>query len=257
MILLLSGEGPSDIGQSSHGGACRGDKFDPGPMALLIEQLLESCLNYQVLEHSRAHDADAVRFVDETTLGQWGRDAVKSQKEMLLPGERSPLGTIHFRKSALVLGRKAREIEVQENDCVVAVLSRDSDITQSSPRNIWQKHRDSMINGFLVAEFEGGVAMMPRPKSEAWLLCALKKKYHHFDSLEDEPGNDDSPKNLKRQLSEHLKGKSDTQSLNGLVVDGKIVAHQIQMPSFLAFRESLKQAASRCGLDISSLEMPS
>jgi len=44
-----------------------------------------------------------------------------------------------------------------------------------------------------------GVAMIPKPKSEAWLLCALKNKpYESCEKLEDRSGNDDSPNSLKK-----------------------------------------------------------
>lgn len=42
MILLLSGEGPSDIGSCMAAtGECEGEDFRPGPMALLIDRLVE------------------------------------------------------------------------------------------------------------------------------------------------------------------------------------------------------------------------
>ena len=46
--------------------------------------------------------------------------------------------------------------------------------------------------------------MIPKPKSEAWVLCALSKLYKECDELEDRSGNDNSPNSLKRELEELL-----------------------------------------------------
>jgi len=55
--------------------------------------------------------------------------------------------------------------------------------------------------GFKIEKFDRGVAMIPKPKSEAWLLCALRNKaYENCQKLEDRSGNDDSPNSLKKEL---------------------------------------------------------
>ncbi len=56
---------------------------------------------------------------------------------------------------------------------VIAVLFRDSDGTASSGRGLWEDKRKSIEDGFGEAGFDYGVPMIPKPKSEAWLLCAF------------------------------------------------------------------------------------
>jgi hypothetical protein len=58
MLFLLSGEGPTDIGSLDSDG-----HFTPGPMALLVDQVVASHWEYSILETN-----DAVRFVSEREL---------------------------------------------------------------------------------------------------------------------------------------------------------------------------------------------
>lgn len=252
MILLLSGEGATDIGQSARGGSCLGKEFQPGPMARLVEQLLESCLGYAILDHARQHDEVMLYFVDKSDLGRRAR-TLKNPKSQFLTGLESRTGTLFHRKSAYALALWAKEIEKEKNETVLAVFFRDSDGTQRCPRTNWHDKRDSIIQRFKQAEFNRGVPMIPKPKSEAWLLCALRHNYQHCESLEDESGNDNSPNNLKRQLEYHLGCQATREYLNELIVNGRIIARQIKMPSFEVFIKSLMQAAQHSGLDVSSL----
>jgi hypothetical protein len=41
--------------------------------------------------------------------------------------------------------------------------------------------------------------MLPKPKSEAWLLCAGQTVQHSHAALEDISGNDDSPNSAKNK----------------------------------------------------------
>ena len=252
MILLLSGEGRKDIGQSSRGGSCWGDEFQPGPMARLIEQLLEPCLGYELIGEIAEYGRELVYFLDETDLAQKTKQLGKTSKPLLFV-LKSPLGTSLFRKIALALGIFAKELEKENNDRVLAVIFRDADKTNSCSPTLWRERFVSIEQGFKRAAFEGGVAMVPKPKSEAWLLCALRHNYQHCDFLENESGNDDSPNSLKKQLSAHLDGKDSREELNELIEEGEIVAREIKMQSFLAFLESLKSAANYNGLNVSSL----
>ena len=87
------------------------------------------------------------------------------------------------------------------NDKVVAVLFRDSDGTATAQRGLWTDERNSMLRGFEDEGFSCGVPMLPKPKSEAWVLCALKDNpYQGCDALEERSGNDNSPNSLKDDL---------------------------------------------------------
>jgi hypothetical protein len=126
---------------------------------------------------------------------------------------------------------------------VVAVLFRDGDGTRSSPPDDWQRKLESMLNGFQLAGCTTGVPMLPRPKSEAWLLCAMKPQpYQHCAALEDASGNDDSPNSLKTQLEALIGHKASAQEQAQWVRDGRVDPDRLDMPSFLIFRQHLEAA---------------
>jgi len=84
--------------------------------------------------------------------------------------------------------------------------------------------------------------MIPKPKSEAWLLCAVKDNpYQHCHILENESGNDKGPNPLKQQLSDALQADASTEQLNDMVKGHQIDVHRIDMPSFNAFKDNLRQ----------------
>ena len=87
--------------------------------------------------------------------------------------------------------------------------------------------------------------MLPKPTSEAWLLCAAKTPpYENCEMLEDLPGNDDSPHSAKMQLQAALGGDASTEAqLNWLAEHG--FDHQAvaaDMPSYQQFKASLAAA---------------
>jgi hypothetical protein len=98
-----------------------------------------------------------------------------------------------------------------------------------------------MLDGFDEEEFPNGVPMIPKPKSEAWLICALKKHaYQNCQALEARSGNDNSPHSLKDELAEIL-GEEVTPELLCEKVRNQVNINRINMPSFRAFRERLEE----------------
>ena len=91
---------------------------------------------------------------------------------------------------------------VQKDD-VVAVLFCDADGTAPAERGQWDDKFQSMLSGFEKEGFNRGAPMITRPKSEAWILCAMKYGYQGCDVLEERSGNDKSFNPLKKELEEH------------------------------------------------------
>ena len=95
-----------------------------------------------------------------------------------------------------------------------------------------------IVDKIIEQKFENEVAIIPNPKSEAWLICALKNTpYQNCKKLENRSGNDDSPNNLKDELKSF--GISNDE-INDMIKDGKIDIDKIKMPSFQKFVNSLK-----------------
>ena len=232
MLLLVSGEGPSDIGTNAPG--AEGPEFVPGPMTILLDRLIEQVLQYSLL------DCGYIRFVAKAEL-----TAVEPKhrgRQLRIPGKRKEKETGYYFENARRLAEMAQSHASVENDAVIPVLFRDADGTQSAGRGQWQDQWDSMLKGFREAGAELGIPMLPKPKSEAWLLCACKPQpYQHCAQLEDESGNDRCSNPLKDQLETALQGASSARELADMVRNGQIDPLQIDMPSYNAFRQRLDE----------------
>jgi hypothetical protein len=232
MILMLSGEGKTDMGQMVP--TAKGMRFDPGPMAWIVDRLIENRLKYSLIEGYNA-DSEGVSFVAEKELNERGK-----KDPAILPGIKRGKGTALFVRNTNTLGLMAKALQKETSTDVIAVLFRDTDSTNSASRRVWQDKYDSMKCGFQRAGFPHGVAMLPLPKSEAWLLCALKQdSYQRCDALEDASGNDDSPNSLKNRLNKLIGHDADAQEQAEWVRSGKVDPEQIDMPSYNAFRNEL------------------
>lgn len=234
MLFLLSGEGSSDMGSCSDGSSsCRFvGSFVPGPMALFVCSVAKLCLGDDPEKR--------LSYVSEKGLAEEARE----MKSFLRRAGDSD-GALYFRKNAAALGRIALKKEGEEKTEVVAVLFRDCDGTRSASPGLWESKRQSVLNGFAAAGFSRGVAMIPKPKSEAWILCAVrgasKEPYRDCGKLEGElSGNDRSRRSPKVKLEEALRVRSGRETLVDLVRDGTVDPSKIDMPSFNAFRADLE-----------------
>jgi hypothetical protein len=226
MILVLSGEGPGDIGVWTDG------NFRPGPMAVMIDKLVGQITGYSLLL------IEAAEFVSEGELSRLSR-----KLPMTIKGKKRDYETAFFFKNARALAREAKERARDKRCPIGAVLFRDAD---SIDRRVYKDKWNSIEGGFLAEEFSHGVPMVPKPKSEAWLLCALKPQaYQNCANLEDSlSGNDNSPNPAKEQLERILATRKRTVSdLAKMVEDGTIVPGRIDMPSFQRFRFRLEHVA--------------
>lgn len=232
MKLLISGEGISDMGACNNAqGQCSGDDFTQGPMAVWLVRLCEILIGYDLNTIP-----EAIIYISETKLAQ----AIKANggRMQALRGKKHGAETGFYFNNAKQLGLIAKSDTEQP---VIAVLFRDSDGTNSAKAGEWKTKWDSIINGFSAAEFDYGVPMLPKPKSEAWLLCAAREGNHSCADLEDISGNDNSPNSAKLQLEQTLgkncRGKELTHWCSNHPNDWT----QLQtMPSFKMFHQRLK-----------------
>jgi len=216
-----------------------GWEFQPGPMARIVDRLLEAHprVGYSLLD-TQSSGGDTVRFVDEAELAKCAKSG-----PMKLAGIKYGKETGLFARNAQILGLLAKTDRDASKLPVVAVLFRDADSTRTSSRQEWQNKFSSMLRGFALAEFDAGVPMVPRPKSEAWLLCGLKEfPDAGCDGLEDAPGNDNSPNSLKSQLAELIGHEPSAEEQAEWITSGRINPASISMPSFEEFRKALKKA---------------
>jgi hypothetical protein len=223
VFLLLSGEGASDIGAQN----------EIGPMAKSIDHWVLRRSDYSLME------IDCYKIVSKKELA----DIAKSQlKPLSRKGKKHKKETGYFYKNARALALLAKDESSKREIIVIPVLFRDADGTASSDRGEWQDKHQSMLNGFEAEQILNGVPMIPKPKSEAWILCALRERYQNCQPLENESGNDDSPNSLKEQLEEHLGEPATRELLNDEIDQGNLDINEIvDMPSLKAFKERLDE----------------
>ncbi len=226
MHLVLSGEGNGDIGQLSYSL----EEFIPASMYFIIDKIIEQKLQYSFYELT----PNLITFIPKPKLIE------ETRNRLSFPGKKKNQETGLFFKNARALAQLAKEKAKEFNDeDVIAVLFRDSDDTQSSIKGMWEKKVKSIESGFEAERFDRGIAMVPKPKSEAWLICAFKATpYQQCQKLEERSGNDDSPHNLKDELASY--GKSSEQ-INEMIQNGGIELDKIDMPSFIYFTNRLEE----------------
>ena len=238
MKLLVSGEGPSDIGACNNAqGQCSAADFNPGPMTVWLARLWEALLDYNLLDVP-----EAVVYVSESALAAKAKNSGKRLQN--LRGKKQVAETGLYFTNAQQLGLMAKQLAADQAEPVMAVLFRDADGTRSASGQMWQAKWESMLNGFAAVVFDCGVPMLPKPKSEAWLLCAGQTSKHSHATLEDVSGNDDSPNSAKSQLDQFFGGHQSAAQLSEWSTSQPESWEQLQtMPSFQAFFDRFHMVA--------------
>jgi hypothetical protein len=237
MKLLLSGEGPSDLGACGNAqGRCDGADFRIGPMTVVLSQLAEAQLGYSLLG-----TPDSLHFISETALCA----QAKARPVRLRPtrSKKQDVETGYYYGNASMLGQLAQALAAASDEPVLAVLFRDSDGTRSSAGSLWKSKWKSMQDGFTHAGFAHGVPMLPKPKSEVWLLPAALPHAPSYAHLEDISGNDESPNSAKCQLEKALGHDHGREELcDWLLANPFDTDRAVSMPSFKAFKEAFEAA---------------
>jgi hypothetical protein len=225
MHLVLSGEGSSDVGS---------DLENIGPITKLVDRLIERRLGYSLVDKDLKLKALTL-FSKAELVDHASRMPPRSRV-----GKNQPRETRYFYNNARALALLAREIEAED---LIVVLFRDGDGTAKSNRQEWEQKLQSMLKGFAVEGLTTGVPILPKPKSEAWWLCALRDNYQNCQQLEDESGNDASPNSLKSQIeAKDCLGEPATRLLiNDKIDRGEIDIDRIDMDSMNKFKQRLNE----------------
>ena len=231
MNFLLAGEGPSDLGSRDGYG-----NFKAGPMTWVIEALCKQNsfsvpYNYRLL-----------------TRKQLSKLASKISKGRAQRPEKK-YAAFYDQAMALALETK------KSNDTHGAVYFQDSD------REDWEPLLKAVKKGFEKEQMDNRcVAMIPKPKSEAWLLAYFQKEengqqaYNHAERFEDMSGNDSSPKSVKKKLAELL--QCEISEIYERITEGGIKEidwNRVDMPSFNQFKTDFLAVVER----LSALSEPS
>lgn len=249
--IYLFGEGASDLGGctdwNSHDGmACVSPGFVVGPMG---ELLLKHLSKIRYPQHDWIGDQLETLTVDGINFVYFSYKAIKQyvdskglkSSNRFRPSLKTPKGVAANAMQAWVLGLLAKD-----GDADLAVIFHDVDGTKSEkaaqPRR-YEELRLGFEEGFLEAEFPYGVVMVPKPKSEAWLIFSLQD-YQNGEKIEENlSGNDRSPKSAAKAVLAELLGEEGTTKKQCEVVRNRVDPERLcSMPSYNDFATNLKEA---------------
>lgn len=118
MIVILSGEGPTDLGQCNNAQHfCSDNSFQIGPMAILVDQMIEHRLHY-----SLRTIPGGFQYVTEAALK--ARELLRKSEstKVSLVGKKREQETGYFYINAWMLGEIALETESSNGDDAIAIL---------------------------------------------------------------------------------------------------------------------------------------
>lgn len=232
MFFVISGEGSSDLGTKGLGGILK-----KGAMTLILDRLCDLNCGY----------APDYELLTECEVKRLGKENLRNI------GSRGCIGkedteTLWLNSKSLAIFAK------KKGDYIGVVYFKDSDGTNTSPRDKWDRMVNAMYSGFNGAEFKWGVAMVPRPKSEAWFLSYYQKndgthrEYDQCSRFEEMPGNDKSPNSCKSLLRKFCSCSGDVYAnvITKNVIEN-IEWNRVDMPSFTTFKKRFENILA--GLD--------
>lgn len=227
MYFFFSGEGATDLGENGR---------EPGPLALVAEQIIAEHHHYSFLERERAvfiHRAELEQIKGSVGFKPQSRRAVR------LPSQNVKPETRYHYDNARAFSRATKRVVENKNENdrdFVAVLFRDSD---SPVESEWNDKRNSMLWGFHVEKIgKHGIAAVARPVSEAWWLSAIyckEDKTKKCQYLEESSRGAKGDHPLKIELTKKLGTKPNRTVLNEMVTNRDIDYTLIDLQSFLAF----------------------
>jgi len=241
--ILVTGEGPTDIGFSQTGqNLSTNEQFGKGPFYRLLERML---LRYMPNWNSDQFDTTnpiKATYVSHGHLSRQGKELTKGNKKYRLAGSGKVKGFIGLTRQAKELAKLASEL-----GCEMAFYFHDTDGNnqeKSSASRLQEKMVNAAKQGFVSGGFENCIAMVPKPTSEAWLICSCKENaYEACGKLERTlSGNDESPPEQSPKLVlKNIIGAAYTDPILHQKIE-ELDLERMNMPSFNQFRDDMKQA---------------
>jgi hypothetical protein len=244
MLLLLSGEGATDLGRVEYGFSrlCGPGQWCPGPISLLVDQLFKHATGYSAIDSGCAY------FLHATELHKI------AQRIKNFPPFRGKGQNHYHRRGTQALASAALALsEKNDRTPVIAVYFRDCGGSNSSSLHWWEDLYKSMTekSGFQLLGLATGVPMIPKPISEAWLICALKiEPYINCQELENETGSPHASRPLKDTYRSLLarRDRNICDLIKPVDTSDKCVinALKIDMNSFNTFKRDFSKALTAC-----------
>lgn len=239
--LLVTGEGPTDMGvPNNQQNICTGNNYNIGAMAIIAIRVLQHYLPDWNNDNLDFDDPESwITYIGGNRLAELAKN-----KQIFKPSKKLAKGFIEHAHRAAVMAKYAYDNEHQ-----LGIYFHDADKEPTS------KFIDAITLGANSlddsADYPPIVAMIPKPTSEAWFICAKKESpYTHCAQLEkDLSGNDSaSPQNSPKRILASLLSVDDCTTPIQLDLARECNIEQIDMPSFNQFKNDLCQAITTiCG----------
>lgn len=238
--IVVSGEGVTDLGASRGGlGISEGADIEVGPGLLLIYKLIYF---YAPDWYRDMYDwtADVPITTYLVSRGERSRVA-KTLKPNLFQTHTNGRGGIEHAKGAWALGQIAQSYEVDlcfyfhDTDGTQALLRRTPDLQDIIVKGV--------SKGFDMQEVVG-IAMVPKPTSEAWLIChAGVPPYQHCHLLESSlAGNQDSETRSPKDHLASLLGTTRVVRDDLVELARQVDVERLDMPSFNQLKHDVQVA---------------
>jgi hypothetical protein len=236
MYIIFSGEGVTDFGTGTHHSFCCGNDYRYGPLTYLVDKLIEQICHYSIITN------EVAVWVDGAELERIKSNSRPSKKSIRIPGGKVKIAArYHFEDAKALAIATSTFIETKTDKNCIAILFRDSNTTDKKE---WNDKITSMFNGFIVEDFHYGVPMLPKPVSEAWILCAVYRNENpnrNCNDLENRKHGNRKEHALKYELEEKLGAQPTRELLNKKILSGEINHNNINLPSFNKFKERLEK----------------
>ncbi|WPO98615.1 hypothetical protein SFA35_18525 [Pseudomonas sp. HR96] len=238
--IAVSGEGVTDIGVSRRELAVsEGADIQPGPALVLIYKLIRL---YSPAWYQELYDWNADIPIPTYLVSRGERSRVtKTLKPNLFQTHHNGRGGVEHAKGAWALSKLALE-----RDANLCVYFHDTDGTQALLRKTPDLQGiivSGVAKGFEIQSMSG-VAMIPKPTSEAWFIChARKPPYQHCHLLESSlAGNQDSEHRSPKLHLAQLLGLQGVTRDDLVALAQEVDVDRVDMPSFNGFKQQMKLA---------------
>jgi hypothetical protein len=241
--IMISGEGVTDLGISKRDlTISEGDDIEVGPVLLLIYKLIYL---YAPDWYRDMYDWKAEIPIPTYLVSRGERSRVsKTLKPNLFQTHSQGRGGIEHAKGAWALGQIALQYEVD-----LCFYFHDTDGTQNMLRRT-PDLQDIIVKGALRGfgiKNTVGIAMVPKPTSEAWFIChAGSPPYQHCHLLETSlAGNQDSAERSPKDELAFLLGKKKIVRDDLIKLAHEIDVERLDMPSFNRFKNDVEVALNQ------------
>lgn len=212
--LVLCGEGSSDFGSSNE---------DRGALADIVIKSIE----YIAEEKNINGTLNIPQYITKRTLTA----ALKNEKQAAPCGRKmriAPRGEGILRDLARLFAKD----HVKSDD--LGIFHSDVDFTRSiSSETCYTDIQTAIGKGFDAAGAENRcIALIARPRTEAWLYILTPNCPHSAQQIERMPGNDNSPNSLKALLKSH-KFVTNNNTKRGFTTFSQLVENHFNLNSLM------------------------